>query len=48
MNWIVFAGAVVAYLVVGALNAWFLNQTPYRDNPLWVKILLWPSYSGVI
>lgn len=34
----------VTYLLLGLVMTWFLKQTPYGDNPLWMLILLWPLF----
>lgn len=36
--------AVCAWLAFGAVNAVLMSQTPYAENPLWAKVLLWPLY----
>jgi hypothetical protein len=39
---------VVVYVIVGALFAGMLNQTPYSDNGWLVNGLFWPLYLWAI
>lgn len=32
------------YLAIGVAMTFFLLQTPYAENPLWMMFLLWPLF----
>lgn len=34
----------IIYMIMGIVTVVILRQTPYQDNPLWAKFLLWPLY----
>jgi hypothetical protein len=42
IGWTIAAAGV--WLVIGVANAVIVSQTPYAENPLWAKVLLWPLY----
>lgn len=45
-KWVLFV--VLLYLACGVAMTLILGQTPYADNPLWAKLLLWPGYLVVL
>jgi len=42
--WIILLLAVAIYLSIGVAMTFFLMQTPYAENPLWMLLLLWPLF----
>jgi len=42
--WLIVLLALAIYLSIGVAMTFFLMQTPYAENPLWMLLLLWPLF----